>query len=53
MLEFIIPKMQLAIKEQRLPEEFAERLKALAASTGTEDTAETLMRTMGLSAGSE
>jgi len=50
MVEFVIPKMQLAIKEQRLPAEFAERLEALAAAAGTEDTAEALMKTMGLSA---
>lgn len=48
MLQNQIPLMQLAIKEKRLPAEFAEELEALVRAAGVDDSPEAVMKAMGL-----
>jgi len=48
MLETQIPQMQLAIREKRLPAEFESELEALTQAAGVDDSAEAVMKAMGL-----
>ncbi len=48
MLETQIPQLQLAIREKRLPAEFAEELESLIQAAGVDDSPEAVMKVMGL-----
>jgi hypothetical protein len=50
MVDFVIPKLQIAIREKRLGQEFAEELQLLTQAAGGDNTPEALMKLMGLTA---